>query len=119
MPENKFLWPPTKGEFRGARSFVGQLILVAEVNFALSGGNLVKTCLKRSAEEVKTRSAVLQYLKHSLANTHRAFFLDHRAKCETANPTSPVRHDYDTLGLAIVAIAILSITTSKSFNTCG
>jgi len=36
MPEDKFFWAPTHGEFRGVRSFAEQLLHVAEVNFLLS-----------------------------------------------------------------------------------
>ena len=37
MPEDKFFWAPTNGEFKGVRNFAEQLIHVAEVNFALRG----------------------------------------------------------------------------------
>jgi hypothetical protein len=40
MPEDKFFWSPTSGEFHGVRSFAEQLIHVAEVNFALSAAIL-------------------------------------------------------------------------------
>ena len=79
---------------------------MAEVNFALSAAILVESSPKRRpAEAMKTRSAVLKYLKDSFANTHRAFssLTEHNAKL-------PIKHplfDMVTtrMGLSIVAIA--------------
>jgi hypothetical protein len=60
MPEDKFFWAPTNGEFKGVRNFAEQLIHVAEVNFALSAAILGENPPKdTSAEAMKTRSAVL------------------------------------------------------------
>lgn len=106
MPEGKFFWAPTNGAFRGVRSFAEQLIHVAEVNFALSAAILGDNSAKVSpADAMRTRSAVLQYLKDSFANTRRAFssITEHNAKL-------PIKHplfDMVTtrMGLAIVAIA--------------
>jgi DinB family protein len=106
MPEDKFFWAPTSGEFHGVRNFAEQLIHVAEVNFALSAAILVESSPKRSpAEAMKTRSAVLQYLKDSFANTHRAF-----SSITEQNAKLPIKHplfDMVTtrMGLSIVAIA--------------
>jgi len=36
MPEDKFFWAPTNGEFKGVRNFAEQLIYVAEVDFKWS-----------------------------------------------------------------------------------
>ena len=67
MPEDKFFWAPTSGEFRGVRNFAEQLIHVAEVNFALSAAILGESSAKgSSAGAIKTRAAVLQYLHPGL-----------------------------------------------------
>ena len=106
MPEDKFFWAPTSGEFHGVRNFAEQLIHVAEVNFALSAAILGESSAKGSpAEAMKTRSAVLQYLKDSLTYTHRAF-----SSITEQNAKLPIKHPiFDMIttrmGLGIVAIA--------------
>jgi hypothetical protein len=106
MPEDKFFWTPVSGDFHGVRNFAEQLIHVAEVNFALSAAILSETPHKGSpAEALKTRSAVLQYLKDSFTFTHRAF-----SSITEQNAKLPIKHPlFDMIttrmGLGIVAIA--------------
>ena len=106
MPEDKFFWAPTSGEFRGVRNFAEQLIHVAEVNFALSAAILGESSAKgSSAGAIKTRAAVLQYLRDSFTDTHRAF-----SSITEQNVKVPIKHPlFDMIttrmGLAIVAIA--------------
>ncbi len=99
MPEDKFFWAPTNGEFHGVRNFAEQLIHVAEVNFALSAAILGESPTKGSpVEGLKTRSAVLQYLKDSFANTHRAFSSITEQNAKLTMQASPVRYYYDPDG---------------------
>jgi hypothetical protein len=106
MPENRFFSAPTNGGFSGVGSFAEQRIHEAEVNFALPAAILGQNLPRgSSAEGMQTRSAVLQYLKDSLANTHPSIFPDHRA-----NAKLPIKHPlFDMIttqmGIAIVAIA--------------
>lgn len=111
MPEQKFFWAPTAGEFKGVRNFAEQIVHVAQVNFLLAaavlgekppaGGDLPE----RNPAALKTRSAVLQYLKESFAYTHRAL-----SSVNEQNARMPIRHpilDFITtrLGLGIVSVA--------------
>ena len=104
MPEDKFFWAPA--EFHGVRNFAEQLIHVAEVNFALSAAILGESPHQDSpAEKLKTRSAVLQYLKGSFTQTHQAF-----SSITEQNARLPIKHPlFDMIttrmGLGIVAIA--------------
>lgn len=106
MPDDKFFWAPTSGEFHGVRNFAEQLIHVAEVNFALSAAILGESSTKGSrAEAMKTRSAVLQYVKDSFTYTHRAF-----SSITEQNAKLPIKHPLfemitTRMGLGIVAIA--------------
>ena len=106
MPKDKFFWAPTGGEFNGVRNFAEQLIHVAEVNFALSAAILGESSAKGSpAEAMKTRSAVLQYLKDSFTYTHRAV-----SSITEQNAKLPIKHPLfemitTRMGLGIVAIA--------------
>jgi hypothetical protein len=105
MPEDKFFWAPASGEFHGVRNFAEQLIHVAEINFALSAAILGEIPHRGTPAELKTRSAVLQYLKDSFTNTHRAF-----SSITEQNAKLPITHPlFDMIttrmGLGIVAIA--------------
>jgi hypothetical protein len=111
MPENKFFWAPTIGEFRGVRSFAEQILHVAELNFILSAAILgekppSETDLPgHSPEAMNTRSAVLKYLKDSFTFTHKAL-----SSITEQNARLPVKHPIfdmftSRLGLGIVAIA--------------
>jgi hypothetical protein len=111
MPEDKFFWAPKIGEFQGVRSFAEQILHVAELNFVLSAAILgekppAETDLPgHNPETMKTRSAVLKYLKDSLAFTHKAL-----SSITEQNAKLPVKHPIfdmitSRLGLGIVAIA--------------
>jgi hypothetical protein len=111
MPEDKFFLAPKIGEFHGVRSFAEQIEHVAEVNFILSAAILgekppVDTDVSRTnAETMKTRAAILQYLRRSLAYTHRAL-----SSINEQNARLWIKHpifDMNTsrLGLGIVTIA--------------
>jgi hypothetical protein len=79
---------------------------VAEVNFAPSAAILGESLAKSSsAEAIKTRAAVLQYLRDSFASTHPAF-----SSITEQNAQLPIKHplfDMTTtrMGLGLVAIA--------------
>lgn len=105
MPEDRFFWAPRNGEFHGVRNFAEQIAHVADVNFALSAAILGEDPPKGSPEPMKTRSAVLKYLKDSFAYTHQAL-----SSITEQNAKLPIKHplfDMTTtrMGLSIVAIA--------------
>jgi DinB superfamily len=111
MPEDKFFWAPKIGEFQGVRSFAEQILHVAELNFVLSAAILgekppAETDLPgQNPETMKTRFAVLKYLKDSFAFTHKAL-----SSITEQNARLPVKHPIfdmitSRLGLGIVTIA--------------
>ena len=111
LPEDKFFWAPKIGEFQGVRSFAEQILHVAELNFVLSAAILgakppaENDLPGHNPETLKTRSAVLKYLKDSFAFTHKAL-----SSITEQNARLPVKHPIfdmitSRLGLGIVAIA--------------
>jgi uncharacterized damage-inducible protein DinB len=76
MPEDKFDFAPpaSSGEFKGVRSFSGQLKHVAEANLYFFGGSsFTEADLKAKSaaiEKLNTRAEVLQALKDSFAQAH-------------------------------------------------
>jgi len=73
MPDDKFNFAPTQGEFKGVRTFGGQLKHVAEANWYFFGGNMSDAEGKAKTdaiEKLTTRAEILQALKDSFAQAH-------------------------------------------------
>ena len=77
MPEDKFGFVPTSGEFKGARTFGEQVKHVAAVNYIFGAAILSEKVPVDVGEEsgpasVKTKAEILNYLKESFAYVHKA-----------------------------------------------
>jgi hypothetical protein len=77
MPEDKFNFAPTNGEFTGVRTFALQIKHVAATNLALSLALLqekpqIDPTLDNGPDDIKSREDVLKLLRDSFAAAHRA-----------------------------------------------
>ena len=77
MPEDKFGFAPTNGEFKGVRTFGEQVKHVAAVNYIFGAAILSEKVPVDVGEEsgpasVKTKAEILNYLKESFAYVHKA-----------------------------------------------
>lgn len=78
MPEEKFAFAPTAGEFKGVKTFAQQAKHIAAVNVLIAAALLEeKPALDAGAgengpETVKTKAEVVKYLKDSYAYLHKA-----------------------------------------------
>lgn len=79
MPEDKFNFAPTQGEFKGVRTFALQLKHVAHDNFMLFSGILgeklpanVDPKDDNGPAKMTSRADILKYVKDSFALGHRA-----------------------------------------------
>jgi uncharacterized damage-inducible protein DinB len=77
MPEDKFDFAPTNGEFKGVRTFGQQIKHVAAVNYELGAAILeekppVDVGDEAGPASVKTKAEILSYLKDSFAYVHKA-----------------------------------------------
>jgi uncharacterized damage-inducible protein DinB len=77
MPEDKFGFAPTNGEFKGVRTFGEQAKHVAAVNYVLGAAILgekvpVDVGEEAGAASVKTKAEIVSYLKDSFAYAHKA-----------------------------------------------
>lgn len=77
MPESKFEFAPSKGEFKNVRSFGKQIRHVAAVNYIVAGGLLGENPpfdakLDDGPPEIKTRAETLKFLKDSFAKAYQA-----------------------------------------------
>jgi len=77
MPEDKFEFAPTNGEFKGVRTFGEQIKHVAAVNYMFGAAILSEKVPVDVGDEsgpasVKTKAQILSYLKDSFAYVHKA-----------------------------------------------
>ena len=77
MPEDKFGFAPTNGEFKGVRTFGEQIKHVAAVNYIFGAAMLGEKVPVDVGDEsgpasVKTKSEILKYLKNSFVYVHKA-----------------------------------------------
>jgi len=68
MPEGKHSFAPSNGEFSGVRTFGEQVKHLAAANYQLAAGTDHET----APDFVKTNVQIMDYLKGSFANLHRA-----------------------------------------------
>jgi uncharacterized damage-inducible protein DinB len=77
MPEDKFTFAPTNGEFKGVRTFAEQIKHVAAVNYELAAAILEEKAPAEINDEagpasVKSKAEVIKYLKDSFVYVHKA-----------------------------------------------
>jgi uncharacterized damage-inducible protein DinB len=73
MPDDKFNFSPTQGEFKGVRSFGDQVKHVAESNYYFFGGNMSEADLKAKSDAIgklTSKAEIIQALKDSLTQAH-------------------------------------------------
>jgi len=77
MPEDKFGFAPTSGEFKGVRTFAQQIKHVAAVNYELGAAILEEKAPVDIGDEsgpasITTKADILKYLNDSFAYVHKA-----------------------------------------------
>ena len=77
MPEDKYSFAPTSGEFKGVRTFAQQAKHVAAVNYLVGSAILeekppVDLGSENGPDQIKTKADIVKFLKDSFAYVHRA-----------------------------------------------
>ena len=78
MPEDKFDWAPTQGEFKGVKTFAQEVKHVAAVNFAFGAMILGEkppvdmASIEMGPANLKTKAEIVQYMKDSFAYARKA-----------------------------------------------
>jgi hypothetical protein len=94
MPEEKYSFAPTRGEFTGVRTFADQLKHIAADNYLLGAGILGKKppdnvgSGESGSSEVRGKREIVAYVKASFAYMHRAAAAIDDAKAPI--PTPPI-----------------------------
>lgn len=94
MPEDKFSYAPTTGEFKGVRTFEQQVKHVAAVNYILAAGVLgekppVDTGGENGPDSAKSKADIIKFLKDSFAYLHKA-----AESVNEKNLVSPVKNPF-------------------------
>jgi uncharacterized damage-inducible protein DinB len=99
MPEDKYSFAPTNGEFKGVRTFAQEVKHVATVNNRFYGSILGETAPvapdegigSNGPDAIQTKEQILQYLHESFAHAHKAIATINADNAVTpmANPAVP------------------------------
>jgi DinB superfamily len=98
MPEEKYSFAPTNGEFKGVRTFAEEVKHIGFANHLFFGPLMGESIDAKSVEEntngpanLKTKAEIVQYLKDSFALGHRAIseITSENAVTPLPKPVSP------------------------------
>ena len=110
MPENKYGFAPTDGEFKGVRTFAQQLKHVATTNYSYASSILGEKPPVEAGEgedgpaSVKTKDEILKYVNDSFAYFQKAV-----ATINAKNVASPIKSPFgqgETTRLALATLII-------------
>jgi uncharacterized damage-inducible protein DinB len=117
MPEDKYSFAPTNGEFKGVRTFAQQVKHVAAVNYIVAAAILeekppVELGGESGPDSVKTKAEVVKFLKDSFAYLHKAV-----GTITESNLLSPVKYPFGDEKTTRLALATLGV--GHCFNHYG
>src|SRR5213079_3069494 len=77
MPEDKYSFAPTSGEFKGVRTFAEQVKHVAAVNYVFGSAVLgekapVDTGGESGPDSIKSKAEIMKFLKDSFVYLHKS-----------------------------------------------
>jgi uncharacterized damage-inducible protein DinB len=105
MPEDKYSFAPTNGEFKGARTFAQQVKHVAAVNYIVGATILgekppVELGGENGPDSVKTKAEIIKFLKDSFAYAHQA-----TASVNDKNLVEPIKNPFGDTTTTRLAMA--------------
>lgn len=106
MPEDKFNFAPTNGEFKGVRTYAQQIKHVAAVNYELAAAILEQKPPVDIGDEsgpasLTSKADIMQYLKDSFAYAHKAI-----ATINDKNLTETVKSPFGEGHVSRLALAM-------------
>ena len=109
MPEDKYAFAPTGGEFKGVRTFAQQVKHVAAVNYILGASILgekppVELGGENGPDSVKTKAEVVKFLKDSFVYFHKAV-----ASVNSGNLLTPIKNPFGENMVTRLWIATLNV----------
>ena len=94
MPEDKYSYAPSGGEFKGVRTFAQQVKHVAAVNYLVAADMLgekppVELGGESGPDSIKTKADIVKFLKDSFAYAHKA-----AGAINEKNQTQPIKNPF-------------------------
>ncbi|MGA2904349.1 MAG: DinB family protein [Candidatus Korobacteraceae bacterium] len=109
MPDDKFNFAPTQGEFKGVRTFAQQIKHIAAVNYVFGAAILsekppVELGGENGPDNITSKADVVKFLKDSFAYLHKALNTINESNVleQMQSPFGP--NKITRLGLATIAI---------------
>jgi uncharacterized damage-inducible protein DinB len=107
MPEDKYSFSPTNGEFKGVRTFAEQIKHYAATNYLVASMILgekppVEVNDEKGPDSVKSKAEVLKYLNGSFAYAHKAVATITDANAVEPIPSSDGKSTTTRLSLAML-----------------
>ena len=117
MPEDTYSYAPTDGEFKGVRTFAGQIKHVAASNYEFGGAILQeKPPVDFGGEEgpasIKTKTEIVQFLKDSFVYMHKAV-----ASMKEKNATESLKSPWGQN--TITRLGVTTLTVAHIFDHYG
>jgi hypothetical protein len=134
MPDDKYNFAPTNGEFKGVRTFALQIRHVAVTNYEIGSALLgekipIEVGNDENGPSLKTKAEVVKFLKDSFAYLHKGFATANNTNLaeQVANPfggtNKPTRvgllilavgHSFDHYGQCVVYLRMNGIIPPAS-----
>ncbi|MFZ0321339.1 MAG: DinB family protein [Candidatus Sulfotelmatobacter sp.] len=117
MPEDKFGFTPTNGEFKGVRTFGEQVKHVAAVNYIFGAAILSEKVPVDVGDEsgpasMKTKAEILNYLKDSFVYVHKAI-----ATINDKNLVEPLKSPFGEG--SVTRLGLATSVTAHAFDHYG
>jgi DinB superfamily len=109
MPEDKYSFAPSNGEFKGVRSFAQQVKHVAAVNYLVGAAILeekppVELGGENGPDSVKTKADIVKFLKDSFVYVHKAV-----GTINEGNLLSPIKSPFGESTVTRLGMATLIV----------
>jgi uncharacterized damage-inducible protein DinB len=117
MPEEKYGYAPTNGEFNGVRTFAEQLKHVAADNYMFAAAILeekppVEWIEENGPASIKTKANIIKFLKGSFAYLHKAAF-----SITAENALDSIKFPFGDS--STIRLAMVSLIAGHSFDHYG
>jgi uncharacterized damage-inducible protein DinB len=118
MPEDKYSYAPTGGEFKGVRTFAQQVKHVAAVNYILGASILVEKPPvdlggENGPDKIASKAEIVKFLKDSFVYLHKAV-----GSVNEKNLTEPIKHPFRE-GKATTRLEMATLAVGHCFDHYG
>jgi len=118
MPEDKYSFAPTNGEFKGVRTFAQQVKHVAATNYMVASGILgekppVEIGSENGPDLIKSKADIMKFLKDSFAYAHKAV-----TSVDEKNLVAPIKDPFGEQP-SVTRLALASDFAWHSFDHYG